>query len=470
VAIRGYRMGSPPAGGRMSGPGHSGRVTEACFAVLAAAMTVAVWLGSYPAGDCDDKAVHYYSAAYVFAPEVAREVVRDALPGWLERLPPEAKKLRLQNRILSAWNYPAADVAIGVARAMAGGGAFTRAVKLGTAALFCAALAWLIVSAGVLDRGRLVVALVLLAGASGAVMAPPLVAMPRINMSPFTSYVPRGSACFLVLAMFMASAARRRWLAGVGALLVALWHTAFALIVLPMAAVGLLFGAAAPAKGGGPAVSGCGPAGVVLPALAVAAGCAATGWGASMVHAGRVPVIMSGAMIASHAWSASLLAAVVAVWLRRRWASPLGEAYDRLMLSALGFLLCIKLFLLTHGVMQVWAGTGDIGGIYLAHQMPMRLGGVDYLHGLLVMALALVMLGARWKSLPAWLAAAALVLAVIARRDMMAELAAGRAPAWNERCAVEAREDLTADELAGLDPADEPAFFRDVGEFLFRSR
>ena len=454
----------------MSDRAHSGRGAEACFAVLAAAMTVIVWFGYYPAGDCDDKAVHYYSAAYVFAPEVAREVVRDALPGWLDRLPLEAKKLRLQNRILSAWNYPAADVAIGVARAMAGGGAFTRAVKLGTAALFCAALAWLIVSAGVLDRGRLVVALVLLAGASGAVIAPPLVTMPRINMSPFTIYVPRGSACFLVLSMLLAVAARRPWLACAGALLVALWHTAFALIVLPMAAVGVLFGAAVPAKGGGRAAGGCGWAAVVLPALAVAAGCAATGWGASLAYQGRVPVVMSGAMIASHAWSAALLAAAVAAWLWRRWASPLGEAYDRLMLSALGFLLCIKLFLLTHGVMQVWTGTGDIGGIYLAHQMPMRLGGVDYLHGLLVMALALVMLGARWKSLPVWLAAAALLLAVVARWGMMAELAAGRAPVWNERCATEAREELTADGLAGLDPKDEPAFFRDVGEFLFNSR
>ena len=400
--------------------------------------------------------------------------MREALPAWLEKLPGGYKKVRLSSRLLGAWNYPAADVAIGMARAMAGGGRFNLAVKLAMLTLFCAALVWLVAVAGVLERGRLLVAAVLLIGAMGVVTIPPWLNLPRPNMNPFMVYVPRGSACFLVLAVLLASAAQRRWLVGVGAILVAAWHTAFALLVLPMLAVGMLFGGL---RSRAEATPACRMAGWLLPSLALAAGVAVLSWGGAVHGAGRIPVSMTAAAMALHGWSVLVLASVLAVWLRLGWSSPLGAAYDRLMLSALGFLLCTKLFLLTHGVMQVLEGTGDIGGVYLAHQIPMRLGGVDYLHGILVLVLAVGMLAARVTvGAPRarrvlWVASAAiLLLAVGWKRDSYACLVPGRGEVWNERCDVVPREDVTAESLRLLNPADEPAFFRDLGEFLFRSR
>lgn len=474
MAVRGLWLGSEPAGERVMRKIAPGGFLAAGLITLAMLHLVVVWLSSYVAGDCDDKAVHYYSSSYVLAAAPARAVVRETLPAWLEKLPDGYKKLRLSSRLLGAWNYPAADVAIGVARAMAGDGRFNRAVKLAMLFLFCAALIWLVAVAGALERGRLLVAAVLLIGAMGVVAIPPWLNLPRLNMNPFMVYVPRGSACFLVLAVLLASAAQRRWLVAVGAVLVAAWHTAFALLVLPMVAVGMLFGGLRSRAEASPA---CRMAGWLLPALALAAGVAVLSWGGAVHGAGRIPVMMTAATLASHGWSVVILALVLAAWLGWGWSSPLGAAYDRLMLSALGFLLCIKLFLLTHGVMQVLTGTGDIGGVYLAHQIPMRLGGVDYLHGIVVLVLAVGMLAARVtvgapRARRFLLAAAAaiLLLAVGWKRDAYARLVPGRGVVWSERCDAMPREDVTAESLRSLDPADEPAFFRDLGEFLFRSR
>ncbi|HPF99461.1 MAG TPA: hypothetical protein PLE77_05300 [Kiritimatiellia bacterium] len=450
-----------------------GRLLAAVMIALSVFHAVVVWLSSYSRGDCDDKAVHYYSSSYVLAAAPARAAVLDTLPAWLEKLPASRKKVRLENRILSAWNYPAADVAIGMMRAMTGG-RFTRAVKLAMLLLFCAALIWLVIAAGVLDRGRLLVAAVLLIGASSVLIIPPWLSLPRFNMNPFTAYVPRGSACFLVLGVMLAAAARRPWLVCASALLVAAWHTAFALLVLPMVAIGVLFGGLQTRTETLPTFK---LLGWLLPGLALAAGVAMLGWGVTMGGAGRVPVSMTSAVLASCGWSVLLLAAVIAVWLWSGWSGPLGVAYDRLLLSVLGFLLCIKLFLLTHGVMQVLTGTGDIGGVYLASQIPMRLGGVDYLHGILLVVLAAWMLAARvamrWPRARRLMIAAAVVLLVLAawvRRDAYACLVPGHGTIWNEICDVQPRDDVTAETLPTLDPADEPAFFRDIGEFLFRSR
>ena len=111
--------------------------------------------------------------------------------------------------------------------------------------------------------------------------------------------------------------------------------------------------------------------------------------------------------------------------------------------------------------------------------MPQRRDYIDELKGLgiLLVVLAAWMLAARvavrWpRARPLMIATVAvmLVLTVWVRRDAYACLVPGHGTIWNEICDVQPRDDVTAETLATLDPADEPAFFSDVGEFLFRSR
>ena len=68
-----------------------GRLLAAVMIALSMLHTVVVWLSSYSRGDCDDKAVHYYSSSYVLAAASARAAVLDTLPAWLEKLPASRK-------------------------------------------------------------------------------------------------------------------------------------------------------------------------------------------------------------------------------------------------------------------------------------------------------------------------------------------------------------------------------------------
>ena len=71
---------------------------------------VCIFLQEYLIRNCDDKAVHYYSAAYVAADEPHRQAVLAALPGWMDLLPTQYLRLRLAGRIVYPRNYLAFDV------------------------------------------------------------------------------------------------------------------------------------------------------------------------------------------------------------------------------------------------------------------------------------------------------------------------------------------------------------------------
>ena len=64
-----------------------------------------LWIGVYPGGDLDDKAVHYYSAARLFASADHVESLAVARSAWLDALPSREAKFRTDNRLSSYRNY-----------------------------------------------------------------------------------------------------------------------------------------------------------------------------------------------------------------------------------------------------------------------------------------------------------------------------------------------------------------------------
>src|SRR5689334_3276231 len=76
-----------------------------------------IYLHYYPAADCDDKAVHYYSSAMFFADSVRSQTVYKTVP-WFISLEPPAQRERLANRLFSASNYIMADGIINGVRSL----------------------------------------------------------------------------------------------------------------------------------------------------------------------------------------------------------------------------------------------------------------------------------------------------------------------------------------------------------------
>jgi hypothetical protein len=214
-------------------------------AVLLILHLVAMYLMLYDPKDWDDKAVHYYSAAYLFAGRDARHQIRDARRAWTEGIS-RSKARRLNGRLKSAHNYLLADVLIGTARACvtpatgsSPGLSFAFHVKAAFLTLLLGALLWL----SWVTRARPLLSVLLLAGLSLTATASLdlllLADRPLYNMRPL-HYVPRASAAIVFMAVLVCGAQRRYRELTVSAVLLALWHFGFSLMVIPPVLVALL--------------------------------------------------------------------------------------------------------------------------------------------------------------------------------------------------------------------------------------
>ncbi len=202
--------------------------------LLAAVQILVLWLSSYSEGNLDDKAVHYYSAARLFA-QADKTAPLDGIEHlWLNKLPAD-RQFRTRNRLHSFAVYP---VYGGILRAVCAAWpgdqpphSFSIPVKLSFLILFLLALGWLLAITAAHPVDGILAASCLLLGGLG--LSVPFFAPAAGHGMAFLAYAPRGPAILLILAAFACFARDRNWLAGASLLLAFAWHAGFAAVAVP---------------------------------------------------------------------------------------------------------------------------------------------------------------------------------------------------------------------------------------------
>jgi len=446
------------SGGQPTGdvPGGSPWVVR-ILSLFAAGLLAVLWIVCYPACDVDDKAVHYYSAARLFAGSGPARAVDAALPEWLCRVGTnEHSRFRLQNRIVSFRNYlvPSAllRLAAGLDRAAPGEPprSFTRPLRAAFFLAHAAALCWIL---AVSWRSPALLFLVLTALVIAAHPGVPawLAAAPRKDMG-FLIYVPRGSAILVLLGALAALQQSRWWLALAGVLLVFGWHGGFACVGVPLA--GCAAGIAVACRAGFPRVRYALAGTLVL--LAVAASFAAQGW-----------------MARCQIWCPLVIAGG---WLLRggRAANPCRDA----AVWAAGFLGMTGLLRVLLDQRGVLPGVIHLLDNELAGEIPLRVGGLAQVAAAILLAsLAGVAVSGLAKGRPgrAWIAALLPLVMVGFMAVCAYHFSHGiRAAARRDNVFFRGGDDkvirlvVTESALADLDPGRPPSFFASLGDFLLR--
>jgi hypothetical protein len=449
---------------------------------------VFIFMQDYLMRDCDDKAVHYFSAAFFAAGAPQRQAVLDALPAWLERLPTEHLKLRMAGRIAYPKTYVAADVLIRAARAIllpgravfGDGGWYELPVKAALLAMLVLAMMWLVLVSLRLPRGPWLALCVLALAASGVIHLSPLVPMPARGMDPISCYGPRGSVPILALSLLVSYAAGNPLLVALSALWLVLWHAGLGLISLPVFAIALAISERVPAcRTGRPRAclaAVLGPWCVALLLLSKASI-------AIPVTRPQPPLLAYLPSPVSAGLSATAVVLITWWCARRRIADALGPRIQALFLAGLIFVAVSQAFVcVQRSIIEL--GLSSPTRVHLVYEIPARLSGITYLIGsnTAVIAVWLVfrLIAARFGVLtstflarPLWQGLAILLMTailVIGRMDTYATVLSGQANYLGCDCASVRLHGVDAAGLAQLDPRIEPDLFYSVAEFLFSAR
>ncbi|OQW97707.1 MAG: hypothetical protein BWK77_01060 [Verrucomicrobia bacterium A1] len=443
---------------------------------------VFLFLEEYLIRNCDDKAVHYYSTAYLAADAAHRQAVIAALPGWMDQLDTQHLKLRFAGRIAYPRNYIGFDLLTRAMRAVmwrgraAYGVAGWYELPVQTAWLlaFMFAMAWVEFVALGLPRGPWLMAILFAVAVPAIVWLVPVVPMPDSALSP------RGAASALALAIPVCFVTRRPFLMAISGLLVVLAHAGFGLVALPVLAAALLL-----AKRTGTYHTGRWRiylGAVLIPWTAAAL----VLWNASSLMPVTRPDVPPAFDAPSMAWAGcSAVALAVLTWqlLRRRVGAILDPANRALFFVGLFFvILCRSVVFIQRGLAVL--GVGGETRIHLFYEIPARLSVLEYDLAVLVILLALWMVFrkacARWRLLtssflarPLWQGVAVLILAatlVLSRMDTWEAALSRRANFFASDCGYVKLEPVTRDTLAHLDPRIEPEFFYALAEFLFEGK
>lgn len=192
------------------------------LAILFLLQPMVIYLTSYVPGDCDDKSVHYFAAAFQQASTKRQKEFKSVIGPFMENSRGDPGWERTDFRLSSTASYPLANVAIGLF--MSSQRHFSDSVKWG---LFVMTLLSLLVFVSVGSGTRFgfwqtVLVANLIAFYSLKVHF--LVPLVPGNMHPFITYVPRGATSLLILAPVLAFAARKWWFFAFGVLLTILSH------------------------------------------------------------------------------------------------------------------------------------------------------------------------------------------------------------------------------------------------------
>lgn len=196
------------------------------------------YLSSYVPGDCDDKAVHYFSAAYWSAGSESKEKFHNLLGQYLASRKDEAGRERNIFRIESVWNYPLANRAISY---FSGDNIFfADSVKNGLFAVSLLSVIVLVLISSATKFGFWQAVLVVNLAAFYSLKINFLVPEVPRNMHPFITYVPRGGLAVLSMASLLAYSDRKKLLLLLSLGLMFLWHSGMALMIAGLALLAII--------------------------------------------------------------------------------------------------------------------------------------------------------------------------------------------------------------------------------------
>jgi len=414
-----------------------------------------VWIASYDRGHLDDKAVHYYSAARLYADRAHAQAIANAYSEWISRL--SLSRFYFDNRISSSANYVIPSsllrLILQIKLFLSGSppASFSGAVKYAFLLLYIFGLAWI---AGITWRDPFMsvflFSCLIVASFSGTPLSW-ITPDPGHDLAYF-HYVPRGSAILLLLGVFAALQQKRMGMAGLSCLLLFGWHFGLAAV-----AVALVF--------------------IVLGLFA-----------AAQLPAARLRMILSGMLFLSGvfvAFAAARLPPAIYLWIPLIIVCVLmaaGRAFLQNPWLAAVFLASAYLFLaqtaaVLLGYFSVGGWVSSMAGNEHIREFSFRLrGSMQVAAAVLLLAavagalsMALRRLSSLWRE-RAFLAAALalLIFAVYAQRDNEWMVLDGRSAFfWQEDVLVNRRE-LAPRDLHKLDPQDQAAFFASLGDFLLR--
>lgn len=213
-------------------------VLSSILAAFFALQPFVIYLTAYDPGDCDDKAVHYYSAAYLTADNKSRNFVKGIYQSASEASPGGIYSQRTEFRINSAYYYPIADLSISFFNSKTT--IYTDAVKYGLLATTIIALVLVIIISAKTGFGFWQAALVLNLIAFYSVKLHFIVEqMPR-NMHPFITFVPRGAAALLIIPAVLSFAAKKPALFLISLGSIFLFHVGSASLMIPLVLLSIL--------------------------------------------------------------------------------------------------------------------------------------------------------------------------------------------------------------------------------------
>ena len=190
------------------------RPAELLLLVVLVAAPLFAAVAHYPAGDCDDKATHFYCGAYSAADAATRARLAELVSRLEARLGSERDWPAVEFRIQSPRFYPVSSTLIGALASDAD--SFSTSIRVGFAIVLCISFFIVAVLCAATPLGLLRALTILdLAAAVGAV-GMWLEVLPG-DVVPFLTYAPRGAAALFFLVV-VASVSSRRYGLGVFAL------------------------------------------------------------------------------------------------------------------------------------------------------------------------------------------------------------------------------------------------------------
>ena len=213
-------------------------LVKLALGVLFLLQPLVIYLTAYDPGDCDDKAVHYYSAAFATASEKGRIDFFKTIKPFIVANSENPSWQRTDFRMHSANNYPLTNFLI--SQFQKDSEHFTKAVNTGLLVTTLLAILVVVLIGTRTQFGFWQTTLVLNLIAFYTVKIHFLVdQMPR-NMHPFIAYVPRGAGALMVIPIVLAFASRRWFLLAISLCLTFFWHIGLGLISASLAILAIV--------------------------------------------------------------------------------------------------------------------------------------------------------------------------------------------------------------------------------------
>jgi len=206
--------------------------------VLMCVQPLVVYLEKFAEDDCDDQAVHFYAAMRWGATAEARAAFDNGIRPFVAANEKSFNWMRTEFR-LRVWRvYPLANMAIGFFNKP--GRSYVDAVRFGLLTVTALGLAVILVIGATSPVGLFETAFVLNLLAFRWIALPPLHGEVPANYYPFVTYVPRGLAAALAIAVILALASRRKLLFLVLAFLPILWHAVLGAVEMAIFLLGAI--------------------------------------------------------------------------------------------------------------------------------------------------------------------------------------------------------------------------------------